>query len=71
MSKKKEFDSWFDCLTSKEQSEVIDHILATRLTPCNEGIHSGPSGQRIEKGLFSGPSGYSNSRACPSCGRPM
>ena len=71
MSNKNNFDSWFNGLTAREQSEIIEHIVSTKLEVTNEGFFSGPSGQTLTKGLFSGPSGSSNQNTCHACGRAL
>lgn len=71
MSKKQMFDRWYDTLSEYEQSQLIAHILSTKLEATNEGLNVGPSGQRIVKGLFSGPAGYSPLVNCKLCGRPL
>lgn len=68
MSAIQEFENWYNRLTERDKSNLLSHILETKITSCNEGVYTGPSGMVI-KGLFAGPSGNSNSDRCPHCGK--
>ncbi|MGY3931164.1 hypothetical protein ACW5WU_09845 [Aeromonas encheleia] len=71
MSNKEIFDNWFSGLSKSEQDEILTHIFSTKLTITTEGFFSGPSGKALEKGLFTGPSGFSGRQVCGGCGRPI
>jgi hypothetical protein len=67
MSVVKNFDEWYEKLTSEEKKEVLGHILNTKCQISCEGFHAGPAGL-LTKGLFVAPSG-STVKVCPICGR--
>ena len=68
------FDKWFKTLTSKEQEELINHILNVRLSYANEGYNVGPSGAVFD-GVNVGPAASANfsqnKQKCPHCGKQI
>lgn len=64
-----QFDKWYNQLSQLEKSELISHIISSKLQVCNEGFYTGPTGNMLTKGLYTGPAGQLVSNLCPRCGK--
>ena len=66
-----ELKRWFKGLQRKDQEEVLEYLYDKVLL--REGAYCGPHPQLVtlQKGLFCGPAPQSQTRNCPTCGKPM
>jgi len=71
MSAIEQFETWYDKLSTKEQKDLLGHILSSKLSIVTEGFHTGPFGDILARGYYSGPAGQSQSISCPYCGKQI